>query len=408
MTEAVAQLTKGLAVLANLPEGTARQHHELNLRLTLGPALIATQGWAAEATGETYVRAGELCEQLDQRQHLGAVLFGQFTYRNVRGEYRLAHETAAAVLRIGEASNDALLISIGHHLLGYSYTCLGEFSLARAQLERTLAAMLDAALRSTATALMDADQLVVTLAHLEMPLARLGYPDQARARREATLVEARQLAHSFTLAFALGWSLFSEEAGSQSMMVRAEELLALSTEHGFAFWKAVAAILRGRCLTMLGYEAEGIARMTEGLAAYRSTGTVSFLPFWLIRLADAYGRARRPSEGLEHLSEAIRIIEGTEDRESEAELYRVRGELLLATEDAGKAEESFCAALEIARRQSAKLYELRASTSLARLWCDQGKRTEARDLLAPIYGWFTEGFDTPDLKEAKALLEELA
>jgi class 3 adenylate cyclase len=408
MMEAVAQLMKGLDVLANLPEATARRQHELDLRLALGPALIATQGWAAQATGETYARAGELCDQLGQERHLGAILFGQYTHRNLRGEYRLAHETAYDVLRIGEARNDALMISMGHHLLGYNYTCLGEFSLARAELERTLAAMSDAALRSTATALMDADQLVVTLAHLEMPLARLGYPDQARARREAALLEARQLAHSFTLAFALGFGLYSEEEGPQSMMLRAEELLALSTEHGFAYWKALAAMHRGRRLTMLGYEAEGIAQMTEGLAAYRSTGTVAGLPFWLIRLADAYGRARRPSEGLEHLTEAIRIVERAEDRESEAELYRVRGELLLATEDAGEAEESFCAALKIARRQSAKLYELRASTSLARLWRDQGKRTEARDLLAPIYGWFTEGFDTRDLKKAKALLDGLA
>ena len=125
--------------------------------------------------------------------------------------------------------------------------------------------------------------------------------------------------------------------------------------------------------------------MTEGLAALRSTGTVAFLPYWLIRLAEAYGKAQRPLEGLEHLTDAIRVIERTEEREFEAELYRVRGELLLATEDARQAEESFCTALEIARRQSAKLWELRASTSLARLWRDQDKRSEARDLLAPVY-----------------------
>ena len=148
--------------------------------------------------------------------------------------------------------------------------------------------------------------------------------------------------------------------------------------------------------------------MTEGLAALRSTGTVAFLPYWLIRLAEAYGKAQRPLEGLEHLTDAIRVIERTEEREFEAELYRVRGELLLATEDAGQAEKSFCTALETARRQSARLWELRAATSLARLWRDQGRRDEAHELLAPVYGWFTEGFGTPVLQEAKALLAELA
>ena len=158
----------------------------------------------------------------------------------------------------------------------------------------------------------------------------------------------------------------------------------------------------------MGRETEGIAQMTEGLAALRSTGTVAFLPYWLIRLAEAYGKAQRPLEGLEHLTDAIRVIERTEEREFEAELYRVRGELLLATEDAGQAEESFCTALEIARCQSAKLSEMRAAVSLARLWRDQGKHPEALELLAPVYGWFTEGCDTADLKDAKALLAELA
>jgi predicted ATPase len=191
-------------------------------------------------------------------------------------------------------------------------------------------------------------------------------------------------------------------------MLRAEELLAIATEHDFAWFKAAGTLGRGRCLAMMGRETEGIAQMTEGLAALRSTGTVAFLPHWLIRLAEAYGKAQRPLEGLEHLTEAIRVIERTEEREFEAELYRVRGELLLATEDARQAEESFCAALEIARRQSAKLREMRAAVSLTRLWRDQGKRPEALELLAPVYGWFTEGFGTPVLQEAKALLAEVA
>jgi predicted ATPase len=262
---------------------------------------------------------------------------------------------------------------------------------------------------SAATAQTDVDQLVVTLSHLALPLAQLGYLDQARARREAAIEEARKLAHAFTLAFALAVNVYTiEEAASGAAMLRAEELLALTTEQGFAFWEAWGTLHRGRCLAMVGRETEGIAQTTEGLAAFRSTGTVAWLPYWLIRLAEAYGKAQRPLAGLEHLTEAIRIIERTEEREFETELYRVRGKLLLAMEDAGQAEESFCTALEIARRQSAKLSEFRAATSLARLWRDQGKRAEAHKLLASVYGWFTEGFDTPVLQEARALLDELS
>jgi predicted ATPase len=269
--------------------------------------------------------------------------------------------------------------------------------------------MSDSTLRSAATELTESgDELVVLLSHLAAPLAQLGYLDQARARRDAAIVEARKLRHAFTLAFALGMCVFIEEAASEAVMLRAEELLALTTEHGFPFWKAWGTLHRGRCLAIVGRETEGIAQMTEGLAAFRSTGTVAFLPCWLIRLAEAYGKAQRPLEGLEHLTEAIRIIERTEEREFEAELYRVRGELLLTTEDAGPAEESFFTSLEIARCQSAKLWEMRAATSLARLWRAQGKCAEARDLLASVYGWFTEGFDTPVLQEARALLDELS
>jgi hypothetical protein len=172
----------------------------------------------------------------------------------------------------------------------------------------------DPALRSAATALTDADQLVVTLAHLAWPLACLGYLHQARARREAAIAEARLLGHAFTLAFALafaaGWGLYGAEEALQAETLWAEELLALSTEHGFAFFKTMGTIHRGRCLAMEGRAAEGIAQMTEGLAAFRSTGAVSFLPRFLILIAEAYGRARQPLVGLEHLTEVHLSIPG--------------------------------------------------------------------------------------------------
>jgi predicted ATPase len=161
-------------------------------------------------------------------------------------------------------------------------------------------------------------------------------------------------------------------------------------------------------LSALGRVDEGLALLTEGLAAYRATGALVSVPNFLRLLADCYRRAGRPKEGLKYLDEAARQIEATEGRDTEADMHRLRGELLIAVGDPGAAEASFRQAIAIARKQNAKLWELRAATSLTRLWRDRGKRDEARDLLAPVYGWFTEGFDTLDLKEAKALLDELA
>jgi predicted ATPase len=187
----------------------------------------------------------------------------------------------------------------------------------------------------------------------------------------------------------------------------AEELLALATEHGFPFHLGLATAFRGMSLTALGQAQEGLTLLTQGLATIRATGSVVVTSLVLMRLAEAYAMLGQPVEGLNCLAEAAQIIETTEERNSEAELHRLRGDLLNATGDPSAAEQNYYQALAVARSQSAKLLELRASTSLARLWCKQGKRGEARDLLAPIYNWFTEGLDTPFLEEAKALLDEL-
>ena len=196
--------------------------------------------------------------------------------------------------------------------------------------------------------------------------------------------------------------------GSPELQRHAEELLALSTQHGFPLYLGFATAWRGMSLTMLGQAKEGLALLTHGLTAARATGTVLNSPGVLMWLAEAYAMLGQPREGLNCLAEAAGIIETTEERVNEAELHRLRGDLLNVTGDPSAAERNYHQALEVAKSQSAKLFELRASTGLARLWRDQGKRSEARDVLAPIYGWFTEGFDTPDLKEAKALLESLS
>jgi predicted ATPase len=247
------------------------------------------------------------------------------------------------------------------------------------------------------------------LALLAVILAYLGYIDQARLRLNEALSEAHRLKHAHTLAVVLEFGNWSEWIiRSPELQRHAEEFLALSTEHGFASWLGWATAYRGASLTARGHAQESLSLITQGLAAARAAGAVSGTPFILMMRAEAHNRLGQPVEGLKCLAEAAQLIETTEERNSEAELHRLRGDLLSATGDPAEAERNYRQALEVATRQSAKLLELRASISLARLWCKQGKRTEARELLAPIYDWFTEGFDAPDFNEAKALLDELA
>jgi predicted ATPase len=188
----------------------------------------------------------------------------------------------------------------------------------------------------------------------------------------------------------------------------AEQTVSLSSEHGFPFWLAWGLLYRGWSMTSLGGSEEGYGLIAKGLALHRATGAVMSQAFALTLLAEACAKLGRTIEGLNYLTEAEQIIETANDRYHVAELHRVRGDLLNATGDQVAAEHSYHQALGVARRQSARIFELHAATGLARLWRDQGKRTEARDLLAPIYGWFTEGFDTPVLQDTKALLDQLA
>jgi predicted ATPase len=194
----------------------------------------------------------------------------------------------------------------------------------------------------------------------------------------------------------------------KELLLHANELLALTIEHGFALWRTQAASLRGWCLTALGHAEEGIPLLTDTMTEWLAAGAILGAAQQRILLADAYRISGQPHAGFSHLAEAERLAEAGRDLTVLAETLRLRGDLLMLTDDRLGAEASFRAAVALAQRQSAKLWELRSATSLVRLWRQQGKRTEARDLLGPIYNWFTEGFDAPDLMEAKALLEELA
>jgi tetratricopeptide (TPR) repeat protein len=236
----------------------------------------------------------------------------------------------------------------------------------------------------------------------------LGHLNQARAKREAALAEARLLARAFTLAHSFSRATHAEAivVGPSGAVLYADEWVSLTERQSIGFYWAEAVIFQGWCLTMLGEREKGITQLTRGLAAYRAQALLH-LPTYLTLLADAYREVRQPENGLRQLVEAISVTDRTQSRYYEAEMHRARGELFLSMHDEGAAEASFRKAINVAQHQSVKTWELRAATSLARLWRDQGKRAEARDLLSPIYNWFTEGLDMPVLQDAKALLDEL-
>ena len=288
---------------------------------------------------------------------------------------------------------------------------LGEFTAGRRYHEKALV-LYDPAHRASYSELLSYDALVLLRTASSWVLACLGHIDQALYQRGVALTEARRLSHPPTLAFALGaagWVTGSfVRLEPASLLQCADELLALTTEHGLEFDRRAALSWRGSCLAALGRADEGTPLLAAGVAGWHELGFMIWRPFLLTLLADACGTVGQWQTALGHLAEARRLEEETEARWFLAETLRLRGDVLLAIGDRPGAEASYDAALAIAQQQSAKLWELRAATSLARLWRDQGKRTEAHDLLAPVYNWFTEGFGTPVLQQARALLDDLA
>jgi len=290
--------------------------------------------------------------------------------------------------------------------------------MSRAHVEQGIALYDPQRHRSLAFLYGGEDPGVMCLSFAAWVLWHLGYPDQALERMHQALTLAQELSHPFSLAIALNHaaSLHQYRGEGQAAQGRADAAIRLSTDQGFTQWLAWGTILRGCTLAGQGQGMEGMAQMHQGLAAYRAAGAELGRPYQLALLAEAYGEIGKAEEGLSTLAEALAAVDNSEERFYEAELYRLRGELLLMQAGGAvgavrepplqtQAEACFQRALEVARRQQARSLELRAAMSLSRLWRQQGKREAAQQLLAPIYGWFTEGFDTADLQEAKALLE---
>jgi len=408
MKEAVAQLQKGLDQLALLPDSARHQHQELDLQVALGPALIATSGFAASNVGATYARARALAEQLDRPEYLVSLLYGEWAFHCIRPNHRLALSLAEQLERTGRARNDVTALLLGHFAHGTTCMFLGEFVTARALFEQC-EGMSDPVRRSVYVAVTGTDQYLAMLSELGYILSCLGYLEQGRARISDALLSARRFGHANTLAYVLLYACMIDLLGgsARELAQHAEELIALSNEHGFALWLGWATILYGQSLIAVGKVEEGLVMQTNALSTIRATGAeIGIAPILCYRAA-AYAKLGRLAEGLNLVAEAAQIIESANERYREAEIHRWQGDLLNDTGDEAAAEQSYHRALAVSRRQSAKLHELRAAASLGRLWRHQGKHTEARNLVAPIYRSFTEGFDTPVLRDAKALLDQL-
>jgi TOMM system kinase/cyclase fusion protein len=415
--EAISHLTKGLEVLQTLPETPERTRQELDLQTTLGPVLMVTKGQAAPEVLQAYARARELCQQVGETPQLFQVLRGLWYLYLHRVDLRTAREVGEQLLTLAQHLGDAALLLEAHYALGNTLNYLGEFAAAQAHFAQGIA-LYDPQRHRAHAFRYGQDPGVFCRAYDAVTLWMLGYPNQALQRTHEALTLARELAHPFSLGNALFFAAWVSHFRWEGPLTqeRAEAAIDLGGERGFTVLIAGGTIFRGWALVAQGrmpgagpgLAEEGITQLQQGLTAWRATGAAVFQPYGLALLAEAYAQAGRCEEGLTLLAEALALTNDREERRWEAELYRLKGELLLvhAAAQHAEAETCFRHALDVARHQQAKSWELRAAMSLAHLWQQQGKRTEARELLAPIYSWFTEGFDTADLQEAKALLEE--
>jgi predicted ATPase/DNA-binding winged helix-turn-helix (wHTH) protein len=427
--EAVELSRRGLQLLANLPDTPERARQELGLQLTLGVPLIATQGYAAPDVGSLYMKARKLYEQLGETPDVSEVLWGLWTFHILRAELATAREIAEEFLRLAERLPYPGLAMRGHLAMEVTFTHLGEFAPAIEHFERALL-LYDPERHLDDAFLYALNPGVVMRCFAAWALWFLGRPDQALVRMQEALAVARELSEPHGLAHALFFAAILHQFRREQRMAyeHAQAAIAVSIEHGLLMYQAMATIARGWALTEQGPHEEAIEQMREGLAACQATGTELMHPHFSALLAGALGKSGQPEEGLRVLEEALITAYRNRDDSYLAELYRIKGELLLmqpasrglshaATGGSGvvepaqpvvaQANSCFSQSIETAQQQKAKSLELRGVVSLARLYQTQGKEKEARVLLAQIYNSFTEGFDTVDLREAKALLDEL-
>jgi class 3 adenylate cyclase/predicted ATPase len=407
--EAIAYARHGLDLVATIPAATERISQELALQAALAVSLMTTAGFAAPEVGQAYARLRELCLQAGETTQSADVFAGLWGYHAMRAEFPAALELGEELLRAGQRTQDPDLLIRARHALEVTRLRMGDFATALDHAKQGIA-LYDPGRHGAYALRHGFDPGANLRAGAAWALWVLGYPDQASAWVRDMVALARQHGHRTTLAQLLYYAARIHQYLREPLRVAeyAQACLEVATQHGFAFWRADGKKVLGWALATQGRHAEGLAHIREGLEAYRATGAVTGLPYDLALLAEASDAAGRGAEGLAALAEAQAIVKRTGEGNHEAELYRLEGELRLRYEaQPGDAEACFRQALAIARRQSARSWELRAATSLGRLLAATDRRDEARTTLDAVYRGFTEGFGTADLKAAAALLDTL-
>ncbi len=408
--EAIQHLTKGLALLDTLKESPERDEQTLQFLTALGPAYIAVHGYATPEVGPILQRARDLCQRIGDSPRLFGIMLGIWEWRIVRGDLRLCVDLAAEGMALAERLNDPGMMMEALFMPGVTMFYRARFADARACHEKALAEYDDRARTHFWTAYTGHNAGVTHRCYLALALWHLGYPDQARKVDREACELARTIGHAFSLAHAVDFSACLHQFCrlGPEVTAAAEEEIAIATEQGFPFWHALGTLHKGAGMLLQGRHDEALPVLLRGLHSFRATGAGVRVPYYLSMLGDAYTRAGRYEDAHKVLNEGLAVAEKNDDRFQEAELQRLKGELLRAESPDGTAAEAcFRQAIETARRQQSKAWELRATMSLSRLWRHQGRSAEAHAALTAIYGTYTEGFTTPDLVDAKAILQTL-
>jgi predicted ATPase len=408
--EAIVHFTNGIAAVSQFPEGRKKQKLELDFRLNLAATLIGTKGWAAPEYQQQIAFTRELAERLGDQERLCWAVYAHWVRLFARAEHDLALGAARELMSIAERGDRNITKSTALYCMGTTALCLGELISAREFLERSVA-LDDPHQAQTVVALTGRDSAVVTLGRLAETYAYLGYAAKAKISLQKAIDRGNLLSHAPSIAFAQSFRvllglIFRRYTDSRTAT---EAVLSLAEEHDLQFFRLYGEIHSNWLQAKAGNAADGIRGIRDGIIARKNRGLRVLLPHFLSMLASAYHKAGEPEEGLHVIGEGLSTIEATSERCEEGEVLRLKGELLLARDppNIDDAEVSFLKAIDVARHQIAKTWELRAATRLARLRRSQERNAEARDVLAPVYGWFTDDLDLSDLKDARTLLGEL-
>jgi class 3 adenylate cyclase/predicted ATPase len=418
LVEAVEQLTRALVQIATLPTSPALRREQIKLQVDLIAALIHVKGYAAPETKAATERARLLIEQAEALGEpsedpllLFSVLYSFWVANLVAFNGDTIRKLARQFLALAEKQGATIPLMLGHRLMGSSLMLTGDIAEGRAHYDQALALYDPAAHRPLATR-FGQDVEVAILSYRSLALWVLGYPDAALADANHALRNAREIGQVAAVMYALLVASLAHLLCGNCATANAQfdELVALANQKSAAQWKAQGMLMRGCVFAVAGKPSDAVPIITSGLTALRSTGSTNFMPWYLLYWGVAHAELHRFDNACRCVGEAMMAMETTQEKWCEAEVHRIAGEIALKMPErnAAKAQACFERALTVARAQQARSWELRAAMSMAQLWRDEGKQNEARELLAPVYGWFTEGFDTPDLKEAKALLDELS